>query len=952
MIKEKKKDFLGRFRCGTCFRWKKAKDIADFKKKHYSKCNICGCKRAYKTGDVHPITCPSQECWREKKKRTDGEIKLETRLKNEKIPYMDHQHFADFECFPQRQANGKFIVYAGGLIVAGENEVKIDIGEDSLEKFMERIFNLEGILWFFNGSKFDVFFIMEYLIQNKIQFNEEETVICAKQVLVLTLNTNKGKLMIKDLAKFFVGSLAYNCKSFGVSSSESKGEFDHDKIRSFTDVERHKEEIIDYLKLDVIALRSIYQKSAKDIADDHKLLMCKYVSLPQLSFAISSTYIRENFGEEILYRSCIANGELEEVKSAYFGGRVPVIHPIYCVDHFDEIAKTYTGWFKDNGEWIPYDEWYLEELANYNKEYGKTLNFYDIVSLYPSQMIAHKFPCGKVQKFHVTCEEFSQDLIWELNQEAIHSEDGEWVLEGDTNYYVQSLRREKNDVTNEIMEEKKIVATCKDEASAKLWINTHKDDYNEQYKLNILNPILNLVWKTKKTLKWTYRIFQVDLQCPKNLYIPFIMARNEKGRNIQNLTNKEKQWITGAEIIEAIILGYKVTKVYAFLEWDKQEYLFKDFIKNAYTKKAYAEKNTAAYENNKLVMNSNSGKHGQKNVEEKIHLFIGEGITMPKIATCQGQCIMSDETGELLAIYGKTKVQSDYSPYSVHLSVFILAYARVHMSRCTRAIDGYSNPKNTPIEGDTDSLVIPSCAIRGMNPITARILIGNNLGQLKDEMPYDILIYQLNVAPKTKFKIYITYIMPDGPRDWGPFVRDYEITKLPVLRGYFKSKGIKHTRDSYDPFLDYRIDANNTFEAIAKRNEVIQISEFLEKRKDTKIHCEKVKFNEPYFIRKFIGGDSIGLDKVSSFEREIRVTDRLTHVDLHGALMGWFDIECLFGGMVRNLKDAPTLEETGIFPDYIRRSISKQSWWENGKNRIIDTETFPFGISKPIGFED
>jgi hypothetical protein len=310
--------FRNRIKCHTCGRWKKAKNIESFRRDHYNDCIRCGCQRSFKKGDVHPTTCRSQDCFRTRKKgKKDGEIKRAKKEKLKEIPFMDHQHFADFECFPQKDLNGKFIVYAGGLAVAHVKDVELYIGRNSLDDFMNRIFQLQGTLWFFNGSKFDNFFILEYLVQHKIPFNQEETVLCGRQVILLTIFTEKGTLVIKDLAKFFVGSLLSNCKSFGVDSSESKGEFDHDKMRSWANVEdpEIKAEVLDYLRLDVVSLRAIYEASAKVFADDFKLMMCKFVSLAQISFAISSLFIPD----KTLYRSCIANGELEAIQATYFG---------------------------------------------------------------------------------------------------------------------------------------------------------------------------------------------------------------------------------------------------------------------------------------------------------------------------------------------------------------------------------------------------------------------------------------------------------------------------------------------------------------------------------------------------------------------------------------------------------------------------------------------------------
>lgn len=888
----KKENLHSRYQCHTCARWITYQNLAEFKREHYNKCRRCTCERAYKVGDAHPLHCKKHGSFRKKKsKKSNGEIKLAQREKE--VPFKDHQHFADFETFPQKDLNGKFVVYAAGLAICDQELIHIDIGKDSLRDFMNRIFNTQGILWFFNGSKFDTYFIVEYLIENKIPYDQEETIICDRQVIQLTLNTKKGKLVIKDLAKFFVGSLAYNCKSFGVDSSDTKGEFDHESMNGWDKVKEKEKEISEYLTLDVKALRSIYLKSAEEIAKQFGLLMCKYISIAQLSFAISSLFIKE----KRLYRCNTRNGELDAIQATYYGGRVPVTTPIYKSKYFSKICREYNdqGWYyNDSNElsWNCYSDFFLDEFWNELKNNIKNDLYYgDINSLYPSQMYGNKFACGTCHLMEINNEEFHSRIMQELITEKKNAMNGKFELVG----HDETLASDKQQ--------------------------------------------LKLVWSTKFELKWSYRFLKVDLVCPKDIYIPFVMSRNDKGRNIQNLEDKINHWITGAELIEAMILGYEVKKVHCYYLWSRQEYLFQEFISYNYKKKSEAPRGSALYEIPKLVMNGNSGKHGQKSQSKKNHMYIGEEISMSRITCSNGQHIINEETGETLAVTCQSEVDPDFSPYSVHLSSQILAWSRVHMSRFTRLMDAYRNPQKVPIEGDTDSLVLPYKALHEMDQNLRKIMFGPHLGQMKDEMPDDVLICQLNIAPKTKFKIYLTKVKEEGP------MRPNEVRRsITVIRSFFKSKGIPHMRDVYDPFCDYSVGKE-------KKEEALKISEFIEKRQSTKEHYDKVKFKEPLFIRRYIGNETTTEEEVPLELREVNVTDRLSWCDLLGILMGWFDVECLFGGMVRNLKDAVTLDETGIAPDYLRRSISKKSWWEPGVNRCYDPADFPFVLTKPKGFE-
>lgn len=59
-------------------------------------------------------------------------------------------------------------------------------------------------------------------------------------VYTLGLITKKGGVVIKDLTKFLVGSLDYNCKSFGIPMEEAKTSFEHEKCKTWEEVEKHK----------------------------------------------------------------------------------------------------------------------------------------------------------------------------------------------------------------------------------------------------------------------------------------------------------------------------------------------------------------------------------------------------------------------------------------------------------------------------------------------------------------------------------------------------------------------------------------------------------------------------------------------------------------------------------------------------------------------------------------
>ncbi len=903
----KEKQIRQRFFCNTCARWLSFLRYSDFNNNHLKLCMRCTCERAYKKGDSHPVTCRKnsyRKYYKKKKDEQEGEIKLAEKIplkENEEIDCLSHHHFADFETFP-RKLDNKFIVYASGLLVAGDDSdnVKMDVGPDSLFKFIERIDKLSGILWFFNGSRFDLFFIMEYLIRNRYKVNEKETIITNNAVLVLSIQTSVGTLIIKDLNRFLPGSLKWNCKGFGLGKDDSKLDFDHNKIKSWEDVEREKEEMLKYLSRDVSVLRELWKRFSEPIAKQFKIQPWKEVGISGVAHAAWTTTIESGLvfkAKRGAANTVIREGwtsQEEDFGAAYYGGRVPNITPIWKHPLFNQLKGAHEYGDQQSIDDI-YDFFEIHTQPN-------DLGYHDINSLYPSQMYGNLFPCGAPTKHYISSKLASDCIIRQMEKESkMIEEKGKLVLES---------------------------SSC---------ISEYQEKMNEK-------GIKKLIYKVDGEMKWKYRLLKVDITCPKNLYVAFLMDRDKKTKkNIQNLEDKIGIWHTGAELLEAITLGYKITAVYEYYVWPKVAPLFQKFIEFTNFRKSCAEKDTPDYEVNKLLANALSGKHGQKTQPHRLRLLIGDEITHEHLTQSNQQNIYSDD-GSTLAVCVETPVDADRTPFALINSVFILSYARVWVSRFMRACksergNAYTDPEIAPIEGDTDSLVQPRQAFINVDPIW----FGKSLGQMKDEMPGEFILYQANIAPKTKIKIYLTQITPEGPKN-----KDNQcLEKVTIVRGFFKSKGIPHPREIYDPF--HRKDLLNPyqnnqpyydFNCIPDEvQEMIRIKKFLAERETTKQHYNgTINIGKPMFNIQNKTGN-----------QEFRT--HLTCDDIENAIKGNNDILCLFGGMIRNLKNAPHVDDMGIFPDYVRRSVKSQNWWEDGKNRIIDPDTFPYGITYPIGFE-
>lgn len=241
---------LQRLFCNTCSRWIACDGKKRFLSYHYNYCVQCACGNAYdKRTSSHPNTCNKQKkrIWLCKKKDKDGKKTWEKvpttckMFKRDTQPhYLKHNHHADFETIPT--GNGRtMVVDSAGLWDDTNNKYLAWCGKDALKDWFDYIVeHLDGTLWFFYGSKFDTHMIFKYMISHGIAVDKEKTMLRGNVIYILGIATKKGTVIIKDLTKFLVGSLDWNCKSFGVAQEHAKTSFDHAKCQSWEDVETYK----------------------------------------------------------------------------------------------------------------------------------------------------------------------------------------------------------------------------------------------------------------------------------------------------------------------------------------------------------------------------------------------------------------------------------------------------------------------------------------------------------------------------------------------------------------------------------------------------------------------------------------------------------------------------------------------------------------------------------------
>jgi len=891
--KKKKYPLLDYVKCATCKRWRKCNNEAEWKKNHYLKCIRCSkCGECYQEGSTHEIHCKKNIKYDQKKQ--EGIVELAKKTNIPKSALFNNIHYADFETLIM----GNFEVYAAGLIEESKAPWTM-FGEDSLNKFMNVILNLKGVLWFFNGSRFDVYFILKYIIRHGIEYLPKHTILTNNSIITLGFKTCGGKhtLIIKDLARFLIGSLDFNCKGFGVKMDESKGSFEHEKIKSYDDVKIHEEEIREYLRLDVIALKAVYEKFALECFDQYQINIADCVSVSQLAFRIFTTTLTEKDGG-LLHK--IKKGIHEDVlRGGSYGGRIIMTKAKYECEGFKE-AKNFLDSKVKNGE----DAEQEKELIAKDEE--SLLKFYDINSLYPTYMHNSLFPCGKYRYIENISNRKNIKIIEKITEEAKIDKEGYFELERE----VLML-------------------------------------FGEDKETDDKNPIYKLIFKRSKQLVWAYRFMVVDMECPKDMLIPYLMRRNEEGKNIQTLEPIIKQTYYGEEIIEAIHHGYKLTKIHSYFKWKYIEPLFRAIVSATNKRKSRAEDNTAPKITSKTIANSLYGKCSQKTVKECVKLVIGDEIGPNHIMQNATSHVYQDiyDDGYLCGMFYNATNNDKYSSYPIQLAAAILAGAKVWMSRCKREMkqsynddgkivwnDVFRHVDNVVCYGDTDSIVVPARAVKNVNPI----IFGPHLGQFKDELPKKQLAAQLVLAPKTNMKWMFEWLPVHGCCD------EAGNSPKPLYSPSicFKSKGIPHIRDYYSPYADFEIKGE-------RREEVIRIWDFMIGKEALKTPKRDLKYKgvrlKDHFFLKFAKEDV-------ECKNILSIKDRMMWEDAEGIIDDNISIICLYGGMIRNIRCNGNLDNMGIGLDYQKRSLSTTLWWKKGA-RTID-ENFPYSCSKPLGFEE
>lgn len=300
--------------------------------------------------------------------------------------------------FPGGEQNVAARVYAVGLRRLGQDEHGAEyprqffygegaIGE--LAQVMIRAIEAKQPMTLIahNGSRFDNLFVLREMIRQGHAPSGKGYLKSGNSLLVCSW----GKVRLWDTYRVLNASLAKLAEDFRLPIQ--KGEFDHDKIRSYADAEEHREEVLRYLQGDIDVLAAIFIKHNEAVFDRWGFYATDYITGPSMAYAL----FRRSVVDQGIAVYAPEPKQTRAVRKSIYGGRVTPWRTAWESSIADEIRQA-----KEAG-----DTPKLAMLYKRAKENRSYMIPADICSLYPfaqSDVIVpgiadepRAYPCGKAK---------------------------------------------------------------------------------------------------------------------------------------------------------------------------------------------------------------------------------------------------------------------------------------------------------------------------------------------------------------------------------------------------------------------------------------------------------------------------------------------------------------------------------------------------------------------------
>lgn len=308
------------------------------------------------------------------------------------------------------------------------------------------------------------------------------------------------------------------------------------------------------------------------------------------------------------------------------------------------------------------------------------------------------------------------------------------------------------------------------------------------------------------------------------------------------------------------------------------------------------------------MMNSLSGKMSQRKIDEEWQIIYPNDIGdyREKNIIIRVEPLMDAMNGTLLAYAVLRENPKAKISKPLQLGCWILAEARILMSRYLYKLHGYMDPASAYYYTDTDCLFLHHDAIkRYQEEDNHPSIFGKQLGALKDELDGGKVVRAVFLAPKTYCIEYLA-------RDYNKWIKDEngEDTKEPNAfhgkwRLYVKTrcKGIPHTNDSrlVTGAKPQRGEKQTWYQLISNKNKLLYESDYIDM-----YMFAAVMFHEAQVVCCF-----------DQFKK------------------------LYFGKSHNSIADVQILRSN--------RHLSKTSWWSKNIRKVLDPV---FGFSVPKGHVD
>lgn len=318
--------------------------------------------------------------------------------------------FFDMETFN----NGKeHIPYAIGWIDMEDRLYHKAEGKDCLERFVKYLLTKRNkYICAYNGAGFDFRFILNELDKQNIEI--KNPIIANNSILHAKFGNFKTPNVLWDICRFTLSSLKKAGKSFNLKIE--KGDFNHELIKSWEDVEKYKYKQPDglegwkpYLKKDVLVLKDLFIAFNNKMYDVFKIYPVDYMTLSSMTYDLWKRYLPVNrdfiTDKESDIQMSYTEKEYNFVRSSVYGGRTYLYNMFFQSKNYDlinDINNTKLGEEK------------IEELKQmYKKIYNENDFIYngDVNSLYPASMVNHYYPTGKCRWSNKPEEEFKNGKL-------------------------------------------------------------------------------------------------------------------------------------------------------------------------------------------------------------------------------------------------------------------------------------------------------------------------------------------------------------------------------------------------------------------------------------------------------------------------------------------------------------------------------------------------------------